>query len=87
MSEVALAAADIASKVDCITNLTDNTVVSALQTVLDEANKAGIPVFGSEVKQVKSRLRGIHGSGIHRTLGKQTGKMAARVLKERGRSF
>lgn len=39
MSEVALAAADVASKVDCITNLTDNTVVSALQTVLDEANK------------------------------------------------
>ena len=54
MSEVSLAAADMVKKVDCITNLTDNTVVSALQTVLEEANKAGIPVFGSEVEQVKA---------------------------------
>ena len=50
MSEVPLAAADMVTKVDCITNLTDNTVVSALQSVLDEANKANIPVFGSEVE-------------------------------------
>ena len=80
MSEVALAAADIASKVDCITNLTDNTVVSALQTVLDEANKAGIPVFGSEVEQVKAGC--VASMGLeYIELGKQTGKMAARVLK------
>ena len=80
MSEVALAAADIASKVDCITNLTDNTVVSALQTVLDEAGKAGIPVFGSEVEQVKAGC--VASMGLeYIELGKQTGKMAARVLK------
>ena len=80
MSEVALAAADIASKVDCITNLTDNTVVSALQTVLDEADKAGIPVFGSEVEQVKAGC--VASMGLeYIELGKQTGKMAARVLK------
>ena len=34
IADVDLAAADLATKVDCITNLTDNTVVSALQTVL-----------------------------------------------------
>ena len=80
MSEVALAAADIASKVDCITNLTDNTVVSALQTVLDEANKAGIPVFGSEVEQVKNGC--VAAVGIdYVALGKQTGEMAAKILK------
>jgi len=80
MSEVALAAADVASKVDCITNLTDNTVVSALQTVLDEANKAGIPVFGSEVEQVKAGC--VASMGLeYIELGKQTGKMAAKVLK------
>ena len=31
-----------------------NTVVNALQTVLDKANGAKIPVFGSEIEQVKS---------------------------------
>ena len=80
MSEVSLAAADMVKKVDCITNLTDNTVVSALQTVLEEANKAGIPVFGSEVEQVKAGC--VASMGLeYFELGKQTGKMAAMVLK------
>ncbi len=80
MSEVALAAADICSKVDCLTNLTDNTVVSALQTVLEEANKAGIPVFGSEVEQVKNGC--VASMGLEYVeLGRQTGRMAAKVLK------
>lgn len=80
MSEVALAAADIAGKVDCITNLTDNTVVSALQTVLDEANKKNIPVFGSEVEQVKAGC--VASMGLeYFELGRQTGRMAAKVLK------
>lgn len=80
MSEVALAAADLVNKVDCLTNLTDNTVVSALQTVLEEANKAGIPVFGSEVEQVKAGCVASMGLEYYE-LGKQTGKMAAKVLK------
>lgn len=80
MSEVALAAADIVGKVDCITNLTDNTVVSALQTVLEEANKKNIPVFGSEVEQVKAGCVASMGLEYYE-LGKQTGKMAAKVLK------
>lgn len=80
MSEVALAAADLVSKVDCISNLTDNTVVSALQTVLDEANKKNIPVFGSEVEQVKAGC--VASMGLeYFELGKQTGRMAAKVLK------
>ena len=75
-----MAAADLASKVDCITNLTDNTVVSALQTVLDAANKEGIPVFGSEVEQVKNGC--VASMGLeYFELGKQTGAMAAKVLK------
>ncbi len=79
-SEVALAAADLVTKVDCITNLTDNTVVTALQTVLNEANKAGIPVFGSEVEQVKNGC--VASMGLeYIELGKQTGRMAAKVLK------
>ncbi len=80
VSEVALAAANIMSRVDCLTNLTDNTVVSALQTVLAEANNAAIPVFGSEVEQVKSGC--VASMGLeYFELGKQTGAMAAKVLK------
>ena len=80
IADVPMAAADIMTKVDCITNLTDNTVVSALQTVLDEANKAGIPVFGSEIEQVKNGC--VASMGLdYVSLGRQTGAMAAKVLK------
>lgn len=80
IADVPLAAADLAGKVDCITNLTDNTVVSALQTVLEAANEQGIPVFGSEVEQVKNGC--VASMGLeYFELGKQTGKMAAKVLK------
>ncbi|MDD3659861.1 MAG: ABC transporter substrate-binding protein [Lachnospiraceae bacterium] len=79
IADVPIAAADIVEKVDCISNLTDNTVVSALQTVLEAANKKGIPVFGSEVEQVKNGC--VASMGIdYFELGKQTGIMAAKVL-------
>ena len=80
IADVPMAAADMVEKVDCITNLTDNTVVSALQTVLDAANKKGIPVFGSEIEQVKNGC--VASMGLdYVALGKQTGAMAAKVLK------
>ena len=79
IADVEMAAKDLASKVDCISNLTDNTVVSALQTVLAAANDAKIPVFGSEVEQVKNGC--VAAVGIdYVALGKQTGEMAAKVL-------
>ena len=80
LSDVPMAAADLASKVDCISNLTDNTVVQALSAELDAANKAGIPVFGSEIDQVKAGCVGCEGLDYF-ALGQQTGKMAAQVLK------
>ena len=80
IADVDLAAADLVTKVDCITNLTDNTVVSALQTVIAKATDAGIPVFGSEVEQVKAGC--VASMGLEYVeLGKQTGAMAAKVLK------
>ena len=54
-ADIEIAATDLVSKVDCLCNLTDNTVVNALQTVLDKANGAGIPVFGSEIEQVRQQ--------------------------------
>lgn len=67
-------------QVDCTTNLTDNTVVSYLPTVLELSREAGKPVYGSEVEQVKMGC--IASEGIEYVeLGKQTGRMAAKVLK------
>lgn len=80
IADVPMAAAAIAGEVDCITNLTDNTVVSALQTVLEEANAKNIPVFGSEVEQVKSGCTASMGLEYFE-LGRQTGAMAAKILK------
>ncbi len=79
-ADVPLAADQLVEKVDCINNLTDNTVVSALQVVLDAAGKKGIPVFGSEIEQVKVGCLASVGLD-YIELGKQTGRMAAKVLK------
>lgn len=46
-ADVALAADDLLSEVDCITNLTDNTVVASLPTILEKANDKKVPVFGA----------------------------------------
>lgn len=78
-ADVGTATDALLSKVDCFTNVTDNTVVSALPTLLDKAQKKGIPVFGSEVEQVKNGCLASEGID-YVALGKQAGKMAARVL-------
>ena len=78
-SDIPLALDALLPKVDCMTNLTDNTVVSALALVLDKANAAGKPVFGSEIEQVK--LGCVAAEGLdYVALGRQTGLMAAKVL-------
>ena len=70
----------IGKGIDCITNLTDNTVVAALDSVLEEANAAGIPVFGSEIDQVKNGC--IASASLdYVALGKQTGILMAKILK------
>ena len=79
-SDIPMALDSLLSQVDVMTNLTDNTVVSALSLVLDKANTANIPVFGSEIEQVK--LGCVASEGLdYIALGKQTGAMAAKVLK------
>ena len=80
IADIPLALDMLLAKVDCLTNLTDNTVVSALALMLDKANAAGKPVFGSEIEQVK--LGCIAAEGLdYIALGRQTGLMAAKVLK------
>ena len=65
--------------VDCLSNLTDNNVVGVLSAILEKTDEAGIPVYGSEVEQVK--LGCVGGAGLdYVQLGIQTGLMAAKVL-------
>jgi putative ABC transport system substrate-binding protein len=80
LAEVPAAADSLLEKVDCLNNLTDNTVVSALQTILNKANNKGIPVFGSEVEQVRNGCLAAEGID-YIDLGFQTGVIAGRVLK------
>ena len=63
-ADISLAADELLGEVDCLTNLTDNTVVASLATILDKANAKKIPEGLDYV-----------------ALGKQTGKMAAKILK------
>ncbi len=79
-ADIPLAADALVEKVDCINNLTDNTVVSSLPVILDKAAKKNIPVFGSEIEQVKIGCLAAVGLD-YVSLGEQTGKMAAQVLK------
>ena len=80
VADIPLALDALLPKVDCLSNLTDNTVVSALALMLDKANTAGKPVFGSEIEQVK--LGCVASEGLdYIALGRQTGLMAAKVLK------
>ncbi len=68
------------TEVDCVTNMTDNTVVDNLPVLLEKASAKNIPVFGSEEEQVGNGC--IASAGIdYIELGKKAGIMAARVLK------
>lgn len=79
-ADIPLAADNLLTQVDCLNNLTDNTVVSSLPIILNKANSKGIPVFGSEIEQV--RIGCLASMGLdYVELGKQTGRMAAQVLK------
>lgn len=69
----------IAKGVDCINNFTDNNVVNHLSALLQAANEAKIPIFGSEVEQVRDGcLASVSIDFV--SLGEETGKMAAKVL-------
>lgn len=66
-------------KVDCIQNLTDNTVVSGLPQILEKANAEKKPVFGSEEEQVVNGCLASEGIDYIQ-LGKQCGLQAAKIL-------
>ena len=69
----------IEADVDCIVNLLDNTIVGKLDVILDAAADAGIPVFGSEIEQVKAGC--VASASIEYVdVGAEAGKLAAQIL-------
>ncbi|MCI1965806.1 MAG: ABC transporter substrate-binding protein [Oscillospiraceae bacterium] len=69
----------ISKGVDCVNNFTDNNVVNHLPGLLQAANEANIPIFGSEEEQVKNGCLAAV-SIDYVALGEETGKMAAKIL-------
>lgn len=78
-SDIPQAAATLCSQVDAITNFTDNNVVNNLGILLEQANAAGVPVYGSEDTQVSAGcLASV--SLDYVALGRVTGQMVLDVL-------
>ncbi|WP_028785133.1 ABC transporter substrate-binding protein [Thalassobacillus devorans] len=78
-AEVKQAAESLVGRADAIYIPTDNTVVSALESVIDVAQKEDIPMFAGELDSVKAGA--VAGSGFsYKDLGYETGEMAAQVL-------
>lgn len=78
-SEVRVAVESLVQKTDAIIIPVDNTVVSALDTVLDVTEKTKTPLFASDVDSVRRGAIATYGID-YRLMGVQTGKMAARIL-------
>ncbi|MCF6093659.1 ABC transporter substrate-binding protein [Microaerobacter geothermalis] len=78
-SEVQQAAQSLVGKVDAIYVPTDNTVVSALESVLGVAEQAKIPVVAGEGDSVRRGAVITYGLDYYK-LGYQTGEMAIKVL-------
>ena len=78
-SELASVSASLVTEVDAITNLTDNNVVENMSVVLEQAKAAGIPVYGSEIEQVKKGCLA-SASIDYVALGERTGQIAIDVL-------
>lgn len=78
-NDIASALDSMVGDVDCMQNLLDNTVVSALPLVLEKAEAAGVPVFGSEEEQVVNGCIASEGIDYYQ-LGVDCGLQAAQIL-------
>ena len=78
-SELQAVAVSLVNEVDAITNLTDNNVVDNRSVVLEQANQKGIPIYGSEIEQVKKGCLA-SASIDYVALGEKTGQIAVDVL-------
>ncbi|KVP10179.1 ABC transporter substrate-binding protein [Burkholderia ubonensis] len=78
--DIGPAAKSLIGKVDVIYTNTDNNVVSAYEALVKVANEAKVPLVAGDTDSVKRG--GIAALGInYGDLGRQTGKVVARILK------
>ncbi|AIE59277.1 ABC transporter substrate-binding protein [Bacillus methanolicus] len=79
-SEVKQAAESLVGKAGVIYIITDNTVVSALESVIKVANDNDIPLFVGELDSVKRGGFAAYGFDYF-DIGYEAGEMAAKILK------
>lgn len=80
-SEVRQAAESLVNQVDGIYVPTDNTVVSALPSVISVCEEHDIPLIVGEADSVERGGLATYGIDYYK-LGRQTGEMALKILKE-----
>ena len=78
--DVLAAARSLVGKVDVIYVPTDNTIVSALEAVIKVGIDAKIPVYAGDTDSVPRGVMAALGFDYY-DVGRQTGKMVARILK------
>ena len=79
-ADVKQAAESLIGKVDAFYIITDNTVVSALESVIDVANANKIPILVGEFDSVKRGGLGAYGFEYY-DIGYEAGQMAVKILK------
>ncbi|WP_442893545.1 ABC transporter substrate binding protein [Bacillus sp. 2205SS5-2] len=79
-AEVKQAADSLVGRVDAMYMPTDNTVVSALESIVAVANDKDIPLFAGDLDSMKRGALAASGFN-YKDLGYETGLMAVKVLK------
>lgn len=80
-AEVQQAANTLVGKVDVFYIITDNTVVSALESVVDVANKNEIPLIVGEPDSLEKGGFATYGIDF-KTIGYRAGELASEILKD-----
>ena len=73
-------AKSLMSQTEVIFIPTDNTIVSAISTLVDLSKETKVPVVGSDAGSVEKGVLFTYGTN-YEALGRQTGKLAGRVLR------
>jgi putative ABC transport system substrate-binding protein len=79
-NDISLALDAILPEIDVMLTLTDNMVVSALPLIVERANEAKVPIYGSEDSQVSRGSLASAGVDYY-NLGLQTGAMIAKIFE------
>ena len=79
-SDVMIAAKQLVGKADAIYCPTDNTIISALESVIKVGIDAQVPVFASDTDSVVRGAIAAIGHN-HHELGRQTGEIVVRILR------